>query len=378
MLSTTRAPPSSTVSAGISGLAGSVPVARMTSFAAPPAAVHPVRSIAAEMTRAAIRNTWPGYRARSIADVAAANPELPLLVFDGDCGFCRSSVLLIQQFLLLPRESLAPAQDNPRARTLLQANNSWVVIDSDEQAHMKWPAFAVMLRHSPLLFWLWPLVRMKALATPGNAVYDWVARHRPALGRIDAAMATAPAMNHEIPPRWQGVAAASLVAVLLWNLGTVQAMPHFVTAALSPAMRLLRLDQDWNLFAPAPLKEDGWLVLPAKLADGSEIDLLHPDRGAPDYSKPRNYSQTHVNAHWNSYLAHLWEPSRDTERDNYARYLCRQWNRQHGGTPAKRLMTFKMIHMLEHTPPPGEPAQLEQVVLSRHECFPQETKGQVP
>ncbi|TXI07418.1 MAG: DUF393 domain-containing protein [Rhizobium sp.] len=300
------------------------------------------------------------------------------IYYDRECGFCLKSVLLIQQFLLLNRALIAPAQDTPRAKTLLEANHSWVVIDSAEQAHMKWQAFAVMLKHSPLLGLLWPLARAKALARPGDAAYDWVGRHREGFGQLSALLLPAREVSYEVSAGWQRVAAVFMLAVFCWNLTTVNFLPQGFARVLATPVRMLRVDQQWNQLAPSPSKTDGWMVVPGKLADGSEIDLLHPDRGAPDYGKPWNYSQTHRNIRWHSYFSHLWEPDNEAQRQYYGAYLCRQWNTGHSDNPSSRLMTFKLIYMLERTPPPGEQAQIEQVVLSRHECFPQETKGQVP
>ena len=300
------------------------------------------------------------------------------IYYDRDCGFCLKTVLLIQQFLILPRAKVAPAQDTPRAKALLEANTSWVVIDSSEQAHMKWQAFTVLLKHSPLLGWLWPLLRAQVLIKPGNAVYDWIGSHRSGFSSLSATLLPTREVQYEVSQRWQRFAAICAVAVFCWNLGTIGALPRVAVSVLSTPIQMLRIDQIWNQFAPFPLKEDGWLVVPAKLADGSEIDLLHPDRGAPDYSKPWHYSQTHRNIRWHTYLGHLWEAGSVGHRGYYSKYLCREWNRDMIDTPGKRLITFNLVYMLERTPPPGQQAQIEQVVLWRHECFPQETKGQVP
>ncbi|TXH05268.1 MAG: DUF393 domain-containing protein [Nevskiaceae bacterium] len=299
------------------------------------------------------------------------------IYFDRDCGFCLKSVLLLQQFLILPRAQVAPAQFTPRAKALLEANYSWVVIDSDEQAYMKWSAFTILIRHSPLLGWLWPLVRLPALVKPGDRVYEFVGRHRGFFGRLSERLLPSREVRYEVSAGWQRLAAVFIVAVLAWNLTTVQALPAATYRYLTP-LRVVRIDQLWNMFAPYPLKDDGWFVIPAHLADGTELDLLHPGRGAPSYDKPVQYSQTHRNIRWHTYLGRLAEENYTSQRLYYGQYLCRQWNRDHLDTPQQRLMTFKLIYMLERTPPPGQQPQVEQVVLWRHECFPQETKGQIP
>lgn len=299
------------------------------------------------------------------------HPAAPRIYYDIDCGFCLKSCRLMQQFLILPRSPIAPAQETPRARTLMEANYSWVVIDGEERAYLKWQAFTVLVRHSPLFGWLWPLLRAPQLERPGNAVYDFVARHRGAFGRITASILPTRRIRWELPRFWHGVAAVMVVLTLIWNGHTVGMPPHASYAALTPVFRSLRIDQLWNMFAPFPLKEDGWLVIPGRLADGTEIDVLDPGQGAPRFEKPALYSQTHGGIRWLTYRGRLWEAQYANQRLYYGKYLCRSWNadKLDGDARDRRLMSFRMIYMLETTPPPGQTPSVEQRVLWRHECF---------
>ncbi len=308
------------------------------------------------------------------------HPAPPRIYYDRDCGFCLKSCRLLQQFLILPRTTIAPAQDTARARTLMEANYSWVVIDGDEQAYLKWPAFTILVKHSPLLGWLWPLLRRPALEKPGNGVYDFVARHRGGFGTLSAWLLPQRTVRWTPAPLWDRVAAVFVVLVLIWNLHTIGMPPRISYAALTPVFRAIRIDQLWNMFAPFPLKDDGWLVVPGRLADGSEIDVLHPERGAASFDKPRLDSQDHGNIRWLTYRGRLWERQYSSQRLYYGKYLCRTWNADphNRDTAGRRLMTFKLVYMLETTPPPGESASVEQRVLWRHECFPEETQGVVP
>src|SRR5207244_11653181 len=43
---------------------------------------------------------------------------------------------------------------------------------------------------------------------------------------------------------------------------------------LASLLRFLSLDQRWDMFSPDPARADGWTVIPAKLTDGTMIDLL--------------------------------------------------------------------------------------------------------
>ena len=189
------------------------------------------------------------------------------------------------------------------------------------------------------------------------------------------------AVQWELGRHWQRLAALLVAAVLVWNLHSVHWLPQKTYALMTPTFRVLRIDQFWNMFAPFPLKEDGWMVIPGTLADGTELDVLHPDRGAPSYEKPALYSQDQSNIRWLTYRGRLWEAQYSRHRMYYGKYLCRSWNADKlddQEARSKRLMAFKIVYMLERTPPPGEAAKVEQVVLWRHECFPGTSRSEVP
>lgn len=307
---------------------------------------------------------WDGLRARHLRK----QPAPPKIYYDIDCGFCLKSCRLFQQFLILPDSPITPAQQNPRADTLMKANYSWVVIDSDDSAYLKWQAFTILIRRSPLWFWLWPLLRARALDRPGNIAYDFVARHRGTFGRISGFLLPARTIQWTLGRLGNSLAAVMVALVLIWNLHTIGMPPQASYAALTPVFRTLRIDQYWNMFAPHPDKEDGWLAISGLRIDGTPVDVLHPDRaGAARLDKPAVYSQTHGNIRWLTYRTRIWQAAYSGNRLYYGRYLCRQWNANQTGDA--RLSTFKMIYMLEYTPPPGHPAHVEQQVIWTHDCL---------
>ena len=130
---------------------------------------------------------------------------------------------------------------------------------------------------------------------------------------------------------------------------------------------LTRLDQQFNMFAPTPLTEDGWYVFPGKLRDGTEVDV-YTEKTPISYDKPKYVSEMYPNQRWQKYLMNLWDAKLSDFRLGYGRYLCREWNAKHEYN--KQLMTFQMDFMLEKTPPPGENS--EPVVKTQiwdHKCF---------
>lgn len=285
------------------------------------------------------------------------------IYYDRDCPACRRVCLLLQQFLVLPRAQLAAAQDAPRARTLLEANRSWVVIDTDDQAHLKWDALAVLVKHSPLFGGLHRLVGTAALRRGGNRVHDAISLRRQ--GAFDAPPAAAREVRWQIGDSWQRLAAVFIALLLAWNLAGSGLLPAATQRLLAPLMQGLRLDQSWSMDAPAPPKDDGWFVAAGRMADGREIDLLHPAAGAPDYGKPAA-GQTDDGIRWRRLRERLASDAYAAHRPYYARWLCERWNA--GEQP--RLASLKLIHVLESTPPPGGTLHSEQRVLLQHECAP--------
>jgi hypothetical protein len=285
------------------------------------------------------------------------------MYYDRDCGFCFRSCLLLRSFLVLPHAEIAAAQDSARARTLLEANRSWVVIDHDDHAYLKWPALVLLLRRSPLFFWLSWLLSGAWAAVPGNAAYDFLGRHR---GRLALAIPSPREAAAGTGCKTATCAVgACLFLVLAWNLCSVGALPAGLRRWLAP-LKLLRIDQQWNAFAPAPADGNGWFVFPGELSDGSAVDVLHPERTAVSYDEPADIALEYPNSRWRNYRQNLWLPQFADQRPYYGRYLCRSWNHSH--PPEQALKGFKMIYMLQPAAPLGQPRTMEQRVLWRQEC----------
>ncbi len=263
--------------------------------------------------------------------------------------------LLLQQFLVLPQARLAPAQDAPRARALLQANRSWVVIDTDDQAHLRWAALAALLRHSPLFFWLHRPARLAAVERAGDRIHGWLA------GRPAGSAPSYRDVRWEVSSRWQRVAAVFLFLVLAWNAATAGLLPAATQTLLAPVMQALRLDQSWSLDAPSPPRDGGWFVAVGRTAQGREIDLLR-EQAAPDFGRPAAYDD---GPRWQRLRERLALDAYAAHRPYYARWLCRSGSHD----AAARLVSVRLVHVLRPTPPPGgEAVPPEQRILLQQDC----------
>lgn len=120
-----------------------------------------------------------------------------------------------------------------------------------------------------------------------------------------------------------------LIYILIWNVRTLHppnARRPF-PAGLSIPGFILRIDQRWDMFAPKPITETGWLVVPGKLAGGGMVDLFRD--GAPlNWDRPPSVADTYKNRRGRKFYWAVTSTEWPDARKQYARYLCRTWPEQ--------------------------------------------------
>ena len=87
-----------------------------------------------------------------------------------------------------------------------------------------------------------------------------------------------------------------LVAILLlyvfwWNVAGLPSAGFRMPERFYPIGQILGLEQRWAMFAPSPLKNDGWYVIPGKLKNGKEVDLFRNGKEIT-WAKPMLVSAT--------------------------------------------------------------------------------------
>ncbi len=303
---------------------------------------------------------WDGWERRWFA--ASKGRADVQLFYDRDCGFCRKAVLLLQTFLMLPRAWVLPAQSDAAACALMEQHNSWVVREGT-RSHLRFDGILCVFRLSPVGWLFVPLLR---LGYPlGDRAYRWVAEHRRIASRYLAWLPFRPVDLREYP--WQKVAIAAIVVwILAINLANV---PFSWFLRLPPPLLWAReatgLNQRWSMFAPVPVRRDGWFLLRGHLADGRTVNLLRPDL-PPTPDKPPLVSDLYPNQRWRKYFFELWvmwSPESNPLTEALGNYLCRTWR---GFAPLQRVDVIFVEEYTNASPEP--PAPPRDRLLRVHTC----------
>ena len=168
--------------------------------------------------------------------------------------------------------------------------------------------------------------------------------------------------------RWarDGVVAVALLAVIWWNLGSLGLPAFAVRGTPRAAIMSVYLDQYWNMYAPEPLRDDGWWVLDGTTVDGRQVDLL--SGGAlTSFDKPTGIAHRYGGPRWRKHMRSLWEKRHAKLRTPYLRWACQTWNDQAEGGDV--VQSVEMVWLLERTPLPGQAAPPPKPIrLQRYAC----------
>lgn len=286
------------------------------------------------------------------------------IVYDDGCGFCKTSAGLIKEFFLFPECRLSPVSGEAALPEEMERENSWIVRDHKGVKHHRFEGFRAIVRASPWVFWADPFLKLPPVRWVGDRVYRFVASHRRRVCPIGA-----PPFRHSEPDRrgagfWvvQTVVSILLAVVFWWNLWVLLPGRIPMPSVVEQTVYALRLHQRWEMFSLPATTGDGWMVIPARLKDGSVVDLYR--NGAPVvWDKPRSVSSTYDGDRWAKFLTLIYGTSYQGLRENYGRYLSTRWNKTHPDD--RRVMALDMYLMHEATPPYPQPETAVPMLLLR-------------
>lgn len=290
------------------------------------------------------------------------------IYYDGDCTFCYKISYLLKRILFLSKDTiLLPAYENKAIESVMSANNSWVIVDGAGNQYLGWQGVITVFSYSPVFKPLSKLFKISFVKKLGGRFYHFVATRRK---QVCLPIPVEKEKNKLMISVREGVLLFLVVYVICWNIDTL-GKTKIINNKSNWIGYTLRMDQQFNMFAPTPLTEDGWYIFPAKLKNGEMVDIF---TGGPDvvakpisYAKPQWIAYIYQDQRWQKFLMNLWIDKNKKYRLPYGKYICRTWNNSHGD--AEKLMTFEMVFMLEKTLPDNKTEPIKPVTIWKHSCF---------
>ncbi len=191
---------------------------------------------------------------------------------------------------------------------------------------------------------LWLLALLKRLPTV-------ISRSRRGTGDVLIDVPTSRHLGIKARGWEQLVASIALFYAIAWNVQWLDSQRDnpILPVRITAVGDVLRMEQSWNMISPGALSHDGWFVMPAQLADGSQVDVFTGQR--VNWSNPAYLSGHAPGNRWRKYLRNLSMPQFDHNLHPFANYLERRFNQSHGLD--KQIDSFEIIFIKETTLPNG-------------------------
>jgi predicted DCC family thiol-disulfide oxidoreductase YuxK len=292
------------------------------------------------------------------------------LFYDGECGVCWRMIVLLHRILGFPLSLARPAQSEPKAYSLMEKENSWVLQTGNGSFFTRFDGILELLSRTRAPAWQlqgrisgWSPIR-----SIGNLAYRGFASHRPLMSRF------VPALESNAPKE-PGISAsliAAFVSVVIF-LFNWQTLPHQSGKPLQRWIQsqrwiwMMGLDQQWGMFSK-PMKDPGWYEIQGIQANGNELDLLTRQNKERFGKRPEVISDTFQGDRWRKYWVNLLPSSSQVHRLNFGKYLCREWNTKLSAH--ERLETFDIVYYRVDLGPEATGREAATpTVLWRHECL---------
>ncbi|EFA79389.1 hypothetical protein PPL_07807 [Heterostelium album PN500] len=140
---------------------------------------------------------------------------------------------------------------------------------------------------------------------------------------------------------------------------------------------LIRFDQGWNMFSPAPPKSHWWHAIHGELDDGTQVELFKDNafhelatrvNYKVDFEKPVPFDTTYGNHRWFKFWENGYNAfGADSLRLETGRYVCRQFNSVNTGT--KKLYRFTVFFVHEFMNLDGTVTPPAHQSLWNHLCY---------
>ena len=143
----------------------------------------------------------------------------------------------------------------------------------------------------------------------------------------------------------------ALALTISWNLSGLFWEEKSYPSAYRSVVKLMGLEQRWNMFCPDPLRNDGWFVMEGVLKNGKSVELSRK-QDQLSWEKPVQLADTYPNQRWRKVMMNLYYPQFGPFRSTVLQYFFNEWNDNHRGN--WQVERIRLYYVLERTPSPGD------------------------
>ncbi len=153
--------------------------------------------------------------------------------------------------------------------------------------------------------------------------------------------------------------AAVILFCLMMNLGSVREFPYALDSKVVEYGKVLRLEQNWGMFSPYILKDDGWFVYSGFNQKHQYIDIKH-NKSSVSFDKPMPVVCEFESDRWRKFQENYTFNNNNYMRPYYCKYLINKWNKEH---PDNRISDLTIFFMKETSLPDYETKPTEKIAV---------------
>ena len=106
----------------------------------------------------------------------------------------------------------------------------------------------------------------------------------------------------------------------MMNLGSIKKFPYALDPAIVNYGKVLRLEQNWGMFSPSILKDDGWFVYSGFNKKNKYIDIKN-NMDSVSFKKPENGVSEFESDRWRKFQENYTFNNNNYMRPFYCKYL---------------------------------------------------------
>lgn len=292
------------------------------------------------------------------------------LYYDEDCGFCLKMCLILRTFLLNRDTQILPAQQFPDIYPIMEKENSWVVTDENKRPHIHWHAMVLLFSARGVFKPFAWIMSFPPFLWVGNKTYRWVANNRGLMGTLSHRFI--PYRSVSVKPTIVGSLTAAFMFYVVTSFN-LYALPQIKQSAPSHVNRIAktaRINQKWDMFAPYPLTNSMYVLIPGKLRNGTAVNLYPKTSDDASWQRPDRYYSLYDNYRWRKYIGRVSSHKNNAVRKALGSYLCKSWNKQPRAVETQ-LATFEIYFVKHRTNTENLPKKESRHRAWRHWCYPE-------